>query len=206
MSHETLPGARQTCTGGSGSAKASGRLDEAVRVIGRPGAAVTPRELVDILRKHERYVKRQADGARADLRGEDLSGLRLPGLKLQDASLAGADFHNSDISQGDFSGADLYGANLERAVASAANFERADMRGIRLCGSLLTKCAHARRRPASRSGARLQRSAARGSIRRQSRPVELGTRQGRQRQAAACVVARGQPQEGDPAQLRPARR
>ena len=62
---------------------------------------MTPRELVDILRKHERYVRRQLDGARADLRGQDLSGLRLPGLKLQDASLAGIDLHGSDVSQGD---------------------------------------------------------------------------------------------------------
>lgn len=56
---------------------------------------MTPKELVDILRKHERFVRRQADGARADLRGHDLSGLRLPGLKLQEASLSSVDLHGA---------------------------------------------------------------------------------------------------------------
>ena len=93
---------------------------------------MTPVELVEILRRHDRFVKGKPGGARADLRGADLSGLRLPEINLHGASLAGSSFRKSEVKEADFSTADLYGANFEHADATAANFERADLSGARV--------------------------------------------------------------------------
>ena len=48
-----------------------------------------PAEFVSIVRRHERFVKGQSGGQRANLKDVDLSGLRLPGINLQSALLAG---------------------------------------------------------------------------------------------------------------------
>ena len=44
---------------------------------------MTPQELVEILKRHERYAAGQPNGTRAILENQDLSGLRLPGLRVR---------------------------------------------------------------------------------------------------------------------------
>lgn len=48
-------------------------------------SAMTPDELLAIVRRHERYVNGWVGGARADLNHQDLSGLRLANVNLQKA-------------------------------------------------------------------------------------------------------------------------
>ena len=51
---------------------------------------LTPAEFVDIVKRHEKYVRGQSGGRRADLKFVNLAGLRLPGLNLQQAFLTGS--------------------------------------------------------------------------------------------------------------------
>lgn len=74
-------------------------------------------ELQKILDAHNKWIKGEVGGVRADLRSADLS----------DADLSGADL----------SGANLSGANLSYANLSDANLRRADLRGANLSGANL---------------------------------------------------------------------
>lgn len=59
---------------------------------------MTPVELVEILRRHDRFVKGKPGGARADLRGADLYG---------------ANFEHADATAANFERADLSGARVQ---------------------------------------------------------------------------------------------
>lgn len=100
---------------------------------------VTPNEVEAVLHKHERYLRAQSGGQRADLRNEQLVDVRLANANLRDANLAGANLRRSDVSRADFTGAVLTGTNLESAQAAGTNFERADLRGVRMRGAKLTQ-------------------------------------------------------------------
>ena len=86
-----------------------------------------PDEFVGIIRRHERFVKGQAGGQRANLKDVDLSGLRLPGINLQSALLAGLNLKKSIVTGGDFRFADLFCANLEDLEGKETNFS------VRIC-------------------------------------------------------------------------
>ena len=94
------------------------------------------RELTDIerevLRKHDLWLKDEADGEQADLSGADLRGADLRGANLRGANLKGADLRRADLF-----GADLRGADLQKANLQKADLQRADLRGANLQGANL---------------------------------------------------------------------
>ena len=59
-------------------------------------------EFVDILKKHDRFVRRQNGGELADLKHQNLSGLKLPKINLQQATLTGINLSNCVLTAADF--------------------------------------------------------------------------------------------------------
>ena len=109
---------------------------------------MTPAEFVRAIRLHDRFVKRQHGGERADLSGESLAGLRLQGINFRVADLRGASFKAAKLKRASFKGADmrpldapkggetlycnlsgafLEGANLQMCKLADANFDDANM-------------------------------------------------------------------------------
>ena len=66
---------------------------------------MTNDELRKIIEKHEKWLKREDDGERANLRGANLRG----------ANLRGADLFGANLCDANLRGADLFGANLRGA-------------------------------------------------------------------------------------------
>ena len=95
----------------------------------------------EILKLHKKWIKNEADGIRADLRGADLRKADLRRADLSEADLSGADLREADLSEADLSRADLSGAYLSRADLrgadlrgadlSEADLRRADLRGAK---------------------------------------------------------------------------
>jgi len=96
---------------------------------------MTPQELVQLIKQHERFVTGKPDGARANLQYQDLSGLRLPGLNLSHAVASGANFSTCQMMGTDFSHADLFATDFRDANLGEVNFDRADLRGADLSGA-----------------------------------------------------------------------
>ena len=63
--------------------------------------------LRDVIEKHGKWLRNEADGSRAYLRGADLRGANLSGAYLRDANLSGADLSGANLSDADLSGANL---------------------------------------------------------------------------------------------------
>ena len=90
---------------------------------------MTQCDLNTIIQLHEKWLRREPGGKKANLRGADLF----------DADLRDADLSDADLSDADLSGADLSGADL-----SHADLRYADLRGANVdfsswplwCGSL----------------------------------------------------------------------
>ena len=101
---------------------------------------MTNDELKKIIEKHEKWMKSQEGGERADLRGAnlrcaDLCGADLRGADLRGANLRGADLCCADLRCADLCGADLRGANLRGANLRCADLCGADLCGADLCGA-----------------------------------------------------------------------
>ena len=104
-------------------------------------------EIRIVLEKHEKWLKNELGGIRADLSGADLYGLDLNGANLYGANLIRADLRlaylikadlrEANLSGADLSGADLRKANLSGANLSGANLSGADLRGADLSGANL---------------------------------------------------------------------
>ncbi|MDP6344456.1 MAG: pentapeptide repeat-containing protein, partial [Alphaproteobacteria bacterium] len=90
---------------------------------------MTPAEFVRAIRLHDRFVKRQHGGERADLSGESLAGLRLQGINFRGAVLDGTDFSKCTLNGADFQNANLSSAKFDEIVSEDANFRVADLRG-----------------------------------------------------------------------------
>ena len=99
---------------------------------------MTPQELVEILKRHERYVAGQPHGTRAILENQDLSGLRLPGLNLSQAVLAGSNFTGCQMTGTRLVEADLFAAQFRDARLSDVCFDKADLRGADFQGATIT--------------------------------------------------------------------
>ena len=67
--------------------------------------------LSETIKLHEKWLRGESDGVRANLSGADLSR----------ANLSGANLSRADLSRADLSRANLSGANLSRANLSGAN-------------------------------------------------------------------------------------
>ena len=86
--------------------------------------------LNDILKKHKKWLKGEADGECANLSNAYLSNAYLSGANLSGADLRGADLRGAYLSGANLSGADLRGAYL-----SGANLSGADLSGANLSGA-----------------------------------------------------------------------
>ncbi len=84
-------------------------------------------ELKAILDLHEKWIRKEPDGKRADLYMADLSGADLSGAYLSGAKLSGANLRGADLSDADLSGTNLRGANLIGADLSGCNLCCADL-------------------------------------------------------------------------------
>ena len=96
---------------------------------------MTNDELKKIIEKHEKWLRNQGGGTRADLRGANLSGANLSGADLYGANLSGANLSGADLYVANLSGADLSGANLSGADLRGANLYGADLYGADLRGA-----------------------------------------------------------------------
>ena len=114
-------------------------------------------EIRIVLEKHEKWLKNELGGFRADLRGATLYGLNLNGADLygadlimadlrvaylikadlREATLRGANLSGADLREADLSGADLYGVDLNGANLRGANLSGADLREANLSGANL---------------------------------------------------------------------
>ena len=102
----------------------------------------TSEELRSIIDLHEKWLRNETDGVRANLHGTDLreANLReanLRGANLYEANLRGADLRGANLSEAnlyeaDLSLANLYGADLLEADLSGANLYEADLRWANL--------------------------------------------------------------------------
>ena len=78
------------------------------------------RKIVDL---HEKWLRNETDGVRANLREANLSG-----ANLYEADLCGADLRGANLREADFRGANLSGANLYEADLRGADLRGADLR------------------------------------------------------------------------------
>jgi hypothetical protein len=79
---------------------------------------MTQAELTEVLWLHKLYLKRDANGLKANLQGADLRKADLRGEDLRYANLKGADLReaalqNANLQNADLEGADLRGADLD---------------------------------------------------------------------------------------------
>lgn len=79
-----------------------------------------------------RFVLREADLQKQNLKNIDLSQADLIKVNFQGAQLQGADFSEADLSKADLSQAKLQGANFLRAHMRRARLSGADLRGANL--------------------------------------------------------------------------
>ena len=105
---------------------------------------MTQCDLNTIIQLHEKWLRREPGGKKANLSSADLRGADLSDADLSDADLSSADLSGADLSGADLSDADLRGADLSGADLSHADLRYADLRGANVdfsswplwCGSL----------------------------------------------------------------------
>ena len=74
---------------------------------------MTQCDLNTIIQLHEKWLRREPGGKKANLSGANLSSGDLRGADLSDADLSGADLSGADLSHADLRYADLRGANVD---------------------------------------------------------------------------------------------
>ena len=105
---------------------------------------MTQCDLNTIIQLHEKWLRREPGGKKANLSSADLRGADLSGADLSHADLRYADLSGADLSGADLSHADLRYADLSGADLSHADLRYADLRGANVdfsswplwCGSL----------------------------------------------------------------------
>ena len=86
---------------------------------------ISDTELKAIIYKHAKWVRGEAGGERAYLRGANLCGADLCDADLSSANLCGADLCNANLHDADLRGADLHSANLHSAdLCGAKNTDK----------------------------------------------------------------------------------
>src|SRR5271170_713898 len=100
----------------------------------KPGGLRSPKSLrhkgkrvSDILEAHDRFIRGDQSGARADFSGADLSHADFAGKSLayanfQGANLEGASFRDAKLGSADFEKARLCSGDLRRADLTESNF------------------------------------------------------------------------------------
>ena len=94
---------------------------------------MTQCDLNTIIQLHEKWLRREPGGKKANLSGANLSSANLSGANLSSADLRGA-----DLSDADLRGADLFDADLRDADLSDADLSDADLSGADLSGADLS--------------------------------------------------------------------
>jgi hypothetical protein len=102
----------------------------------------TQEELNNILDKHQKWLRGEEGGDRADLVGAHLEGVHLEGACLERASLASvhleqAHLEYAHLKRAYLRGAYLEGACLKEAYLEGAHLEGAHLKGINLEGAHL---------------------------------------------------------------------
>ena len=92
-------------------------------------------ELKTILDLHTKWIRKEPDGKRADLRFANLSGVDLHGADLTGADLTGANLRYADLSEACLCDALLCGANIYGASLIKANLDWADLSSANLYGA-----------------------------------------------------------------------
>ncbi len=98
---------------------------------------ITKDELQEILDKHQKWLKDEREGIRADLSNlnlwnADLSNSDLSNADLRNADLRNANLWNADLRDADLSNANLRNANLWNADLSNADLSNSDLRDANL--------------------------------------------------------------------------
>lgn len=118
--------------------------------MGRGMKTYTPDQMRAIIDLHDKWLRGEDGGVRADLSDSDLRGSVLHARNLRDSVLHGSDLrdsvlHGSDLSGSDLSDSDLRGSNLNDSVLHGSNLSGAsgivplpvgDPRGYRPCAVL----------------------------------------------------------------------
>ena len=96
----------------------------------------------EILAKHEKWVRDEKGGERANLTGAnlaraDLTDASLVGANLVGANLVDAKLTDANLTDANLTGANLTGANLAYAGLAGANLAGANLYGANLVGAIL---------------------------------------------------------------------
>ena len=81
------------------------------------------KELKEVLRLHDMWLRSEYGGKRADLQGAYLQDANLQGANLQRANLQRAYLQGADLQRADLQGANLKGAYLQRAYLQGADLD-----------------------------------------------------------------------------------
>lgn len=98
---------------------------------------MTDKEVTDILNKHEKWLRDEEGGERANLRDADLCGAKLRGANLYGADICGAYLCEADLRGANLSRADLRRASLRDAALRGANLYGTKLHGANLYGANL---------------------------------------------------------------------
>ena len=99
-------------------------------------------DIPEILAKHEKWVRDEKGGERANLTGAnlaraDLTDASLVGANLVGANLVDAKLTDANLTDANLTGANLTGANLAYAGLAGANLAGANLYGANLVGAIL---------------------------------------------------------------------
>ena len=88
---------------------------------------ITEQELKEILEKHEKWLRGEEGGSRADLSYANLTNVNLTNANLYRANLYNASLYRTNLTNVNLTNANLYNANLYNANLSNANLEDANL-------------------------------------------------------------------------------
>lgn len=95
------------------------------------------KNLGDLIAAHERFVRREPGGARAQFRFSKLPGSDLQRRQLKEIEFAGCDLTGSHMGLSNFSYGSFYGSNLSQCDLRGSHLVRTDLRGVSLHGAKL---------------------------------------------------------------------
>jgi len=98
---------------------------------------MTPEKIKEVLEKHAKWLREEADGKRANLWGANLWGADLEGTNLRGTNLEGTNLEGANLQGANLQGANLRGANLRGANLWGANLWGANLWGANLWGANL---------------------------------------------------------------------
>jgi len=95
-----------------------------------------------IVALHQKWLRDDSEGVRADFSGADLNGADFHGINLREAyfrsaSFCDANFRGADLHETNFYCADLRGANFSSTNLTDADLRCADFSNANLCGASL---------------------------------------------------------------------